>query len=91
MQQRKEHADYISQVLNKYGTYTSAKTIPTSVYTEHKNQVDTFSRNFMNGPDYQYASDGSKRNETAADSMTEQTRKPKRDLKEIIELHAEIQ
>ena len=27
--------------------YTSAKTIPTSVFSEHKNQVETFSRQFL--------------------------------------------
>lgn len=36
-------------------------------------------------------SDTNKRNDTAADTGTEMTRKPKRDLKEIIEMHAEIQ
>ena len=45
---RRKHCDFINGVINKYGRlYTSAKTIPTQVYSEHKNQVETFSRQFM--------------------------------------------
>lgn len=44
--QRIVHTNFVHNVLGKFGMYTSAKTIPVSVSSEHKNQVDTFARNF---------------------------------------------
>lgn len=41
------HTDFVHGVIGKFNLYTSAKTIPASVLSEHKNQVDTFQRNFM--------------------------------------------
>jgi len=40
--QQRIHTDYVHNVMSKFGLYTSAKTIPASVLSEHKNQVDTF-------------------------------------------------
>jgi hypothetical protein len=34
-------------IVARFGLYTSAKTIPASVLCEHKNQVDTFHRQFQ--------------------------------------------
>ena len=44
--QQKVHTNFVHNVLGKFSLYTSAKTIPVSVSSEHKNQVDTFQRNF---------------------------------------------
>ena len=47
------HTDFVHNVIDKFHLYTSAKTIPASVLSEHKNQVDTFSRTFIKVPDFQ--------------------------------------
>ena len=44
-----EHSDFINNVIEKYSLYTSVKYIPAALVCEHKNQVDTFKRNFIAG------------------------------------------
>lgn len=79
-QKQLQHTEYIHKELLKTKLYTNAKTIPASVLSEHKNQIDTFKRNFTQAA----------ASETQSQTV-QLTEKPKRDLKEIIEQHAQIQ
>jgi len=72
------------------------KTIPANVLSEHKNQVETFERNFLKTPmKTYYASEDEKQfkfNKSAERLFTDKTtqQNTKMDVKEIIEQHAEI-